>query len=417
MKQLYKIKTLLAVIICLINTPILLATTLDNKIYTSLQGYLSIQKKLNHISAVQASILIPQEKYRPQHNYILGTKYFHKNIKATSSMLLQLGSITKEYVNALLWQQINNRRLQPYDTLITLFPHKFATNRWPSSWANVTISQLMNMTSGIESYNLTPNFKIGKNYSLDDLINIAAYNQIKYGCRKQNGCFPAGTSWFYSNTNYIILGTILEQITGQDITYLFNKNIIDPNKFTHQIYYEKTTYPKSILNTMIHGYSNIPIPFLKNHYIWIDTTNINMSWAATAGALAGNMKTLAKLTYKLYHNTLLKNVSINELQTNLVTVPRGAKVYNVSTQCQLNTKLLPIAGSCYANGIATAYNKLLGQFWWYSGGTQGYHTIYLYFPNEHGVIVTLGQNSGKLDDSAILVEALKINRIIRDYLY
>ena len=416
MQSNHKASKYLVLIISILFTPSLLADNQDNQIYKSLQLYLTSQKQTNHVSAIQASILIPQKNNKTEHNYALGTKYFNKIIPATRLMLLQLGSITKEYVNALLWQQINTGKLQPQANLISLFPKKFTSNKWPSSWSNITVLQLMNMTSGIESYNLTPGFKIGNNYSLDDLINIAANNQLKNGCQKNKGCFPAGSSWFYSNTNYIILGKILENITGHSITYLFDNKIIKPNQFTNQLYYEKDNYPKSILKRMIRGYSYLPSPLLKNHFIWVDTTNINMSWAATAGALTGNMQTLAILTNKLYNNKLLKNVSIVDLQKNLATVPNGNKVYDIASQCHLNTKALPIAGSCYANGIATAYSKKLGQFWWYSGGTQGYHTIYLYFPNENGLIITLGQNSGKLDDSAILVEALKINTIVRKYL-
>lgn len=398
------------------------ADPLDTELQNSIQTYLNQNQTSLHISAVQLSVWLPTES-QPR-DYVVGAQYYNQATPATKDMMMQWGSVTKEYTAALIFQLINQGKLNPNDTLIQLFPEQFTqdnSDAWPTAWANVTLVQLMNMTSGITNYTSIPNFipgvTIPGQYSLQYLVNRTASYQNQNGCSINVGCFtPAGKEWFYSNTNYLILGLVVEKITGLSFTDAINQNILESfqNK-GDQVYYYASEYPANILAQMIHGYmfsgyGTNPLTQLQ------DVTNWNMSFGASAGAMIGNMNALTKTTYALYNNQI-NNVTINELQQNLVEIPSGQPVNqnNIQTQCVLNSDPHNHDGSCYAMGLFASYDPNHQQtIWWYEGNTAGYATLYIWFPNEK-VVVAISQNGDERDSLTALV-LNTINPYIKQYL-
>ncbi len=349
------------------------STQLDTELQNSIQQYLAQYHQSAHISAVQLSILIPNDPAgNPERNYVTGTQYYTLSNPATTGMMYQYGSITKEYTDVLIFQLVNQGKINTNDTLMQLLPEEFTqdnSNAWPSSWENVTINELMNMTSGIPDYVV----QYPTQLSFTDLINSAVTVQKQNGCTFAIGCFPAGSNWYYSNTNYILLGLIVERLTGMDFATVFNQNIL--SQFSDQnVYYDQNYYPANILPNMVRGYFAYPT---LNGYsqLWLDWTDANLSWTASAGALTGNMQTLVSMTNTLYDNALQSGVPVNDLEQNLVQVPGGAPVTNVQSQCAYNPNNGDLLGSCFGNGLITAYDSSLGQFWWYMGQTAAYHTI------------------------------------------
>ena len=282
----------------------------------------------------------------------------------------------------------------------------------------------MNMTSGIPTYNIW-NINRKKQYSMEELVNIA--KKENNPCVAKLGCFyPAGTKWFYSNTNYIILGLIVEKYTHESFTKAITQYIFDPlkkeSKSALYVYYVPHSMPKKILSNMIHGSFNNQFiektskGFLQHHTTlpyfpktWIDVTNLNLSWAATAGALIGNMDTLVQLTSALYHNQLIAPSS--DLEKNAVLMRNGKLVKNIEEQCAKQ--------SCYAMGIFVLnVPSEGGLIWHYQGSDIGYNTLYFWIPTED-VTIAIAQSTGETVDSgdaSLINLAFKINTQIRKYL-
>lgn len=379
-------------------------TLLDNELQSAIQTYLDQNHTALQISAVQMSVLLPTQS--TPRDYVVGTQYYNDPATpATTGMMMQWGSITKEYTDALIFQLVNQGKLNANDTLMQLLPEEFTqdnSNAWPTAWANVTLTQLMSMTSGIPNSTITPFSSPNAQYTLANLINNAASDQKQSGCLINDGCFPAGTAWYYSNTNYFILGLLIEKLTGLSFTDEINQNILAPfQNAGDETYYYASVYPDNILANMIHGYYSPPGSLEPE-----DVTNYNMSSAASAGALLGNMDALTKITAALYTTNSI--IPSGTLMQSIVQYPTGAPVNNISTQCVFPNQL------CYAMGLFVNYVPGVGEIWWYEGNTPGYATIYIWFPNEK-TIVAVSQNNGSGDHLQELI-LNTINPIIRRYL-
>ncbi|OGT39954.1 MAG: hypothetical protein A3E81_02220 [Gammaproteobacteria bacterium RIFCSPHIGHO2_12_FULL_36_30] len=394
------------------------ADPLDMQLQNTIQQFLTQNKMSSHLSGVQLSVLLPGEN-KPR-DYVVGTQRFGKSNPATTQMMMQWGSVTKEYTSLLIFKLQQDGDLNVHDTLQEVLPEHFIKNAndpWPQSWKNITLIQLMNMTSGISSYtsDSISIYNPKKMNSMRSLVDIAAARTNK-GCTASQGCFPAGTAWYYSNTNYIILGLIVEHYTGLTFHQALNQYIFNPFRASNNniyVHYFIKNNNAEILHNMFHGYFNNKhhIPFWQSE--WADLTDDNLSWAASAGALVGNMNTLARLTNALYHNKLVTPVfsptpvSHLNLEQNAVQTINGKPVTNIATQC------LPTSSSaCYAMGLGLSYEPGIGKMWWYAGATIAYNTHYVWIPSEH-VIIAVAQSNGGNGDLAILVN--KINHKIRKY--
>ena len=382
---------------------------LDLQIQQSLQNYLNQNQMKNHTSAIQLSIWLPTEQ--SPRSYTLGNQYWDDaTVPATNAMMFEWGSITEEYTNVLLFQLINQHLLRLDNTLFQIFPEAFNQNNansWPNIWENVTIAELMNMTSGIPDYLNLINFNYTptQRFTSQSLIDAVSHHQKQLGCTSAINCFMPGTTWSYSNTNYILLSLIAQKITYTSAFNDIMNSFLAPIQQGNAVYYYTTPLPSELFAHMIHGY------YLSgNNYF--DGTAFNLSFMAAAGALVGNMSSLVNMTRALYLNQLVPGTfNIKELQEGAVQVPTGQAVSDPTTQCELgNAELL---GSCYARGIMEVYVPKEGLFWWSTSETSiGYRTLYLWDQNQN-IAIAIAANSVNSDISTLFYQALQINMLIR----
>lgn len=404
------------------------ADSLDIQLQNTIQQYLNQHRNQYHLSGTQLSIILPNEK--SPRDYVVGTQEYGKQKPATTSMMFQWMSVTKEYTSLLIFKLANEHQFKVTDNLGKILPGHFSKdskNPWPLKWKRITLIQLMNMTSGIPVYPMRT-MDWTKQYSLEGLANIAG--KLANTCKANLGCFyPAGSKWFYSNTNYIILGLIVEKYTSESFERAINQYVLNPFKQKSQsplyVYYMPTKLPKDLLNNMIHGSFDNQSPQEStglstgfssvadtNPYYpktWVDATNMNLSIGASAGALIGNMNTLAKLTDALYHNQLIAPAS--DLEQNAALMSNGHLVTNIKKQC--------VKQSCYAMGVLVLYAPSEGGLiWHYQGSDLPYNTLYFFIPSEN-VTIAIAQGTGatiESGDNSLINLAFKINTQIRQYL-
>ena len=187
---------------------------------------------------------------------------------------LRIGSITKSLTATVILQLAQEGRLRLDDPLAPYFPG-VQTNA-------ATIRQALQLTSGIADYT-TDEFL---NALADSPQRVWSPRELVGVIAGEPAMFPAGTDWYYSNTNYVMLGVVAEQVTGQPLRRLIADRIFAPLSMTG------CSFPEPADAT-------IPIPSSRGYMLstrWdrtatppaplpglVDVTDFNPSWGAGAG--------------------------------------------------------------------------------------------------------------------------------------
>lgn len=285
--------------------------------------------------------------------------------------LFRIGSITKTFVITVLLQLVDEKKLFLDDKLSKFYPD------FPNS-DKVTIRMMCNMSSGIYNYFATQYFNeiITLNpvtvFSPQDLVNLAKDSAFY---------FNPGTGFEYSNTNTILLGMIIENLTGNKLDQEVKSRIID------ELNLENTFFP--IDRFFPSGYSfskGYCVESLEN-YKEECSERFDPSLAWAAGAMISNVHDLKIWLKALAEGTLISS----EMQSQ-----RLITVNNCFTGIPLFDKVK------YGLGIMN-YKGFLG----HGGDIMGYHTFAMYDPlRKAGVIALMNYNSQNLQLSNELLKIL-----------
>ena len=128
-----------------------------------------------------------------------------------------MGSIGKTFTAAMIMQMVNQKKIslnQKVNTILTDFPDK---------WKETTIRQLISHESGIPDYAFMPGIGLADTYGQKLWIDTVY---------KANLDFPTGRLYQYSNSNFVLLGLILEKLTGKPYRQIAQDRIFGPAGLT-----------------------------------------------------------------------------------------------------------------------------------------------------------------------------------------
>jgi D-alanyl-D-alanine carboxypeptidase len=188
----------------------------ENCCSPELQQALDHKAKELNVPGIQASV-------RAKDFYWQGTSGstdWGKREKLTAEHILRIGSVTKNFTAAIILKLYEQGKINLDDTMNKWFPE------YPG-YDTITIRWLLNHSSGI--YNYTENLWLGaqsvlwrhKKWNPDTLLN---------SIRNKKFYFIPGEGHHYSNTNYLILGLIIEKITGKPLSMAYREYIFEPEK-------------------------------------------------------------------------------------------------------------------------------------------------------------------------------------------
>ena len=193
----------------------------------------------------------------------------------------RIGSNTKTFVVSVILQLIAERKLS-LDDSVGRFPLGVSI----PNGDKITVRELCNMRSGLfEAFN-TPQFAklnmtVPKNFDSRMLVAWAV---------KQKPYFSPGNGYHYSNTNYLILGLIIEGITKDGVGDEIRKRLLEPFGLTN------TSYPltEAIPEPWAHGYG------LDRQRNWEDVSNTTpVAFMGSAGEMISDMADIRRWI-KLY---------------------------------------------------------------------------------------------------------------------
>ena len=181
----------------------------------------------------------------------------------------RIGSVTKTFTATLLLQAADEGRLSLDDTIDQYI-------KGIPNGDEITLRQMANMSSGIASYTLDEEWE---DEALANPKRAWTPEKLaRIGIKDSPAFEPPGTGWQYSNTNYVLLGLVLEQVTGKQIGELYQKEIIKP------LHLKDTSFPnadRALPKPYDHGYT---LQGQSDGQL-ADATHWTPTWSWTAGAM------------------------------------------------------------------------------------------------------------------------------------
>lgn len=141
----------------------------------------------------------------------------------------RIGSVTKTFVATVLLQLQGERRIDLDDTIDQHLPG--LVDGHGHDGTAITLRQLLNHTSGISNYTADPEFRrraFGEEF-LDHRYDTWKPGQLVAVAMRHAPDFAPGTSWNYSNTNYILAGMVIEKVTGHGWEKEVERRILRPS--------------------------------------------------------------------------------------------------------------------------------------------------------------------------------------------
>ncbi|MEU7163086.1 serine hydrolase domain-containing protein [Streptomyces morookaense] len=287
------------------------------------------------------------------------------------------GSVTKTFVSTVVLQLVAEHKLGLDDAIEQHLPGLVPNGE------HITVRQLLAHTSGLTDY-LTDVLMKRPNavqelqkaaYTPRDLVAIAAEAGPK---------FAPGTSWSYSNTNYVVLGLLIEKKTGHSLGQEISRRIVRPLHLTGTSFPATTKMPGAHLHgyEWFNGASAAPS----------DTTDFSLSVYWGAGTLVSTTHDLNSFYRALGKGELLPSALLHEMFT---MRPDGAdrpgRSYGLGLEGNAN----------YCEGTGQA------PVWGHTGSVAGYNTFsFTTADGKRQITLSLNQNitkTEKQDQAALKV--------------
>jgi D-alanyl-D-alanine carboxypeptidase len=314
-----------------------------------------LQRALNHVVAagVPGAVLLVREGDRK-----IRLTSGHGNLKPKTPMRardrFRVGSITKPFVATVVLQLVAEQKLALEDTVERWLPGVVPNGE------RITVRQLLDHTSGLFDFGGDPDFVA---QAVRDPLRVWTPREIVAIATAHPPTFAPGAGWSYSDTNYFVLGLIVEAATRRSLASELRGRIFTPLRLRAT---SLPTHP-GIAGRHAHGYFLRPL---------VDVTvgSPSVQWAA--GALVSNADDLARFFRALLSGHLLRPHLLRLMKT---------------------TVAAPQLGPRYAYGLGLEkVPEPCGAVWGHTGGSPGYVVDALNSKHARRQVVVLVNATGPL---------------------
>jgi len=265
------------------------------------------------------------------------------DIPNTPTTKFRLGSITKQFTSASILLLEERGKLKIEDPVKKYMPDA------PAGWDKITIFHVLTHTSGIPSLTSFPDFKTRQAQAMtpEKLVEWFRDKPLE---------FEPGTKWNYSNSGYILLGYLIEKISGQSYAEFVQQNIFTPLGMKDSGYDSNS----AIIAHRAAGYT----PGKSGP---VNAGFVHMSIPFSAGALYSTTEDLLRWEQGLFGGKVLKAESLAKMTT-------------------------PFKQDyAFGLGVSTSNgHKMIA----HDGGIEGFNTSLAYFPDDKLVVAVLANLNG-----------------------
>ena len=328
------------------------ATAAEATVETSLANTV---KTIAENNGFHGAILIA-ETGKTTHKAGYGYANMEWKVPNTSESNFYIVSLSKSIVAALTVKMAEAGELKLDDTIADHLPD------FPADYIkDVTLQQLITHTSGIPNYIEFEGWFTGKfrgAVSKEEFHKTIASYPLK---------FPVGTDKHYSNSNYYILGSIIEKITGKPFSVVMQERVFEPLGMVNSgVHTQSKVIPKLALPYESTGEGSY-CSYKMDDYCASGYTNMNLFRGGAA--IHTNVEDLLKFDQAFYGTDFLSDSAKDTILGG--KIPFGWNIHQV-----------PFKEGAAPTKVIT-----------YNGGLNGYTSLMLRFPEENRTIIILN-NSG-----------------------
>ncbi|MFF0205710.1 serine hydrolase domain-containing protein [Streptomyces sp. NPDC005017] len=262
----------------------------------------------------------------------------------TTDVFVRIGSETKTFTVTALLKLVDQGRIGLDDPISDYVDHV-------PNGENITLRQLAEMRSGLFPYTDDPDFQ--HDLLSDPQREFTPHEVLAYGFRHDN-TFDPGTQFQYSNTNLVLLGLVVEKVSGRSLVDFIEQQVLRPARLRHTVFPVDAAIP----DPHPRGYTDQTLTGEV-----ADATDWNPSWAWAAGAMISDLHDLHRWARIVATGTLL----------------------SPQTQAE-RLRMLPTGhpGTSYGLGIFDS-----GGWIGHNGSIPGYETVTVYLPSRKATLVLM----------------------------
>ncbi len=203
----------------------------------------------------------------------IGHQDWDETVPMTADVNQRIGSVTKTFTITALLQLAEKGALSLDDPISTYIPGM------PNG--DATLYELAAMRSGIPSYTFNQSFQ---DTLFSDPNHVWTPQELVDLVKGIEPMYPPGAKTFYSNTNTVLLGMVIEQVTGKPIEQVMREQITEPLGLSATFFPTDASFP----DPHAHGYTTQGT----DDDLPVEATDWNPSWAWSAGAMISDLDDL-----------------------------------------------------------------------------------------------------------------------------
>ncbi len=268
----------------------------------------------------------------------VGTGTINTNAPIQPNEHYRIGSQTKTFTAATVLQLVDEGKVSLDAPIEKYLPGVVAGNGYNGS--AITVRHLLHHTSGVavyEPFSTPPARNPDGTYSLEALV--------REGLKRPPASAP-GTAFLYSNTNYLILGMLVEKTTGMPVHKVVTNRIITPLGLTRTVFPAPGDH--SLPTPAVRGYHGVRIGGVS---FWSRVLDYDPSVFSSAGAMISTEEDLTKFYQALIGGKIVSPAALAEMEKTA-----GAEFGGTGYGLGLLRRDLPCGGSAWGhNGMVPGY--------------------------------------------------------------
>lgn len=253
---------------------------------------------------------------------------------------VRVGSNTKTFVAVVVMQMVQEGKVGLDEPIETYLPGLIRGEGIDAS--RITVRQLLQHTSGLPDFDET---LFGTTDVFQSRYHYVTPRDVLDSALSKPAQFEPGTQWKYTNTNYIVLGMLVERVSQRPVGEQIGQRIVKKLGLSHT--YFPAPGEEKIRGTHPRGYHLSAEGKLE------DITEMDPAWGWAAGAMVSTPSELNTFFQAVFDGRLLTQASIQEMKKG-VDIGSGGRVYG-----------LGLIGTPLSCG---------GTSWGHGGDIAGYHT-------------------------------------------